>query len=84
MCIRDSSNDVYFTLTALGAAERVAAVREDLVYYRVNYGGSLQNRKDVYKRQAGTIGRNCTIQTPSGVWKNSAGNVRGNSGIVIV
>lgn len=41
-----NSNDVYFTLTALGAAERVAAVREDLVYYRVNYGGSLQNRKD--------------------------------------
>lgn len=41
-----NSNDVYFTLTALGAAERVAAVREDLVYYRVNHSGSLQNRKD--------------------------------------
>lgn len=41
-----NSNDVYFTLTALGSAERVAAVREDLVFYRVNRGGSLQNNKD--------------------------------------
>lgn len=41
-----NSNDVYFTLTALGAAGCVAAIKEDLVYYRVNRSGSLQSRKD--------------------------------------
>lgn len=40
-----NSNDVRFVLTALGAAERIAAVREDLVYYRVFREGSLQDQK---------------------------------------
>ncbi len=40
-----NSNDVRFVLTALAAAERIAAVREDLVYYRVFREGSLQDQK---------------------------------------
>ncbi len=41
-----NSNDVRFVLTALAAAERIAVIQEDLVYYRVFREGSLQNRKD--------------------------------------
>ncbi len=41
-----NSNDVRFVLTALAAAERIAVIREDLVYYRVFREGSLQNKKD--------------------------------------
>lgn len=41
-----NSNDVRFVLTALAAAERIAVIREDLVYYRVYREGSIQNKKD--------------------------------------
>lgn len=40
-----NSNDVYFTLTALAAAEKITCVEEDLVFYRVGAAESLQGSK---------------------------------------
>ena len=40
-----NSNDVYFVFMALAAAEKLSAVKEDLVLYRVFQKGSLQNQK---------------------------------------
>ena len=40
-----NSNDVYFTLTALAAAEKITCVEEDLVFYRVGTAESLQGSK---------------------------------------
>lgn len=40
-----NSNDVRFVFTALGVAERIAAVPEDLVFYREFRQGSLQNQR---------------------------------------
>ncbi|MGN1166530.1 MAG: glycosyltransferase family 2 protein [Lachnospiraceae bacterium] len=40
-----NSNDAYFVLVALAAAERVTAIKEDFVFYRVFREGSLQNKK---------------------------------------
>lgn len=40
-----NSNDVRFVLTALGVAERITAIPEDLVFYRVSREGSLQSQK---------------------------------------
>lgn len=41
----ENSNDVCFVFLAMAEAERIAAVCEDLVYYRVFRDGSLQDRK---------------------------------------
>ena len=41
-----NSNDVYFTLTALAAAEKITCVEEDLVFYRVGAEESLQGSKE--------------------------------------
>lgn len=40
-----NSNDVYFTLTALAAAEKITCVEEDLVFYGVGVEESLQGSK---------------------------------------
>ncbi len=40
-----NTNDAYFVLIALAAAKRVTAVKEELVYYRVNAGSSIQDNK---------------------------------------
>lgn len=40
-----NSNDAYFVLVALAAAEKVTAIKEDFVFYRVFREGSLQNKK---------------------------------------
>lgn len=40
-----NSNDVYFVLTALCAAERITWVNEDLVFYRVGLMNNLQSSK---------------------------------------
>lgn len=40
-----NSNDVYFSLVSLAVAEKITAIKEDLLYYRVFREGSLQNKK---------------------------------------
>ncbi len=40
-----NSNDAFFVISALCVAERITAVDEQLVYYRINHGGSLQYTK---------------------------------------
>lgn len=40
-----NSNDVYFVFTALASADKLAAITEDLVLYRVFRKSSLQNQK---------------------------------------
>lgn len=39
------SNDVYFVLTALCIAKRIACVQEDFVYYRMGLENNLQSKK---------------------------------------
>lgn len=43
-----NSNDVYFVLTALAAAEKITYVDEELVFYRVGMKESLQGSKHLY------------------------------------
>ena len=43
-----NSNDVYFVFVALAAAKKVAAIKEDLLLYRVFREKSLQNQKVRY------------------------------------
>lgn len=40
-----NSNDVFFTMAAMAMADRIVAVKEDLIRYRVNMQGSLQGSK---------------------------------------
>ena len=40
-----NTNDAYFVIVALCCAKRMSAVKEDLVYYRVNTGVSTQDKK---------------------------------------
>lgn len=40
-----NSNDLFFTMAALSVADRIVAVKEDLVRYRVNIQDSLQGSK---------------------------------------
>lgn len=40
-----NSNDVFFTMAAMAMADRIVAVKEDLIRYRVNMRGSLQGSK---------------------------------------
>lgn len=40
-----NSNDVFFTMAAMAMADRIVAVKEDLIRYRVSMQGSLQGSK---------------------------------------
>lgn len=43
-----NSNDVYFVFVALAAAKKIAAIKEDLLFYRVFRENSLQSQKSRY------------------------------------
>ena len=40
-----NTNDAFFVIVALSCAKRMSAVKEDLVYYRINTGVSTQDKK---------------------------------------